>query len=50
MDALISIQFLGQSVMLFGSVLSSHSKTISAKAVSFLNLYNKRSIQKALQF
>jgi len=37
-------------VVLFGSILLSHSKTMNAKAVSFLNLYTKRSNQKALQF
>jgi len=36
--------------MLFGSILLSYSKTIIAKDVSFLNLYAKRSYQKALQF
>jgi len=35
---------------MFGSVLSSHSKTINAKVVSFLNLYTKRGNHKALQF
>jgi len=30
-----------QSVVLFGSILLSHSKTINAKVVSFLNLYTK---------
>jgi len=37
-------------VVLFGAIISSHSKTINAKLVSFLNLYTKRSHQKALQF
>jgi len=42
-------------VVLFGSTPLSHSKTIRAKVVSFpnlsfLNLYTKRSNQKALQF
>jgi len=36
--------------VLFVSILLSHSKTVSAKVVSFLNLYTKRSNQKALQF
>jgi len=39
-----------QNVVLFGSILLSHSKTINIKVVSFLNLYTKRSNQKALQF
>jgi len=37
-------------VALFGSILLNHSKTINSKAVSFLNLYAKRSNKKALQF
>jgi len=37
-------------VVLFGSNLFSHSKTINAKVVSFLNLYSNRGNQKALQF
>jgi len=37
-------------VVLFGSILLSDSKTINDKVVSFVNLYTKRSNQKALQF
>jgi len=33
-----------------GSIISSHLKTINAKLFSFLNLYTKRSHQKALKF
>jgi len=38
------------NLVLFGLILSSHSKTINDKFVSFVNLYAKRSNQKALQF
>jgi len=37
-------------VVLFGSILLSHSKTVNAKVISFPDLYTKRSNQKALQF
>jgi len=33
-------------VVLFGSILLSHSKTINAKVVSFLNLYTLNAINK----
>jgi len=36
-------------VVLFGSILLSHSKTINAKVVGFLNLFTKRSNEKTLQ-
>jgi len=39
-----------QSVVLFGSFLLNHSKMINGKIVSPLNIHNKRSNQKALQF
>jgi len=38
------------SMVLFGSILLSHSKTINAEVVSFLNLYVKHTKQKTLQF
>ena len=41
---------VSQSVVLLGSIPLSHSKTINAKVVSFLNLHTERSNQKALQF
>jgi len=37
-------------MVMFGSNISSHSKTINAKLFSLLNLYTKRSHQKALKF
>jgi len=42
MDALISIKFLGHKAWCcwkLGSILLSHSTTINAQVVSFLNLY-----------
>ena len=36
-------------MVLFDSILLSHSKMINAKVVSFLNIYTKRSYQKTLQ-
>jgi len=39
-----------KSLVLFGSILLSHSKMINAKVISFPDLYTKRSNQKALLF
>jgi len=36
-----------QSVVLFGSILLSHAKTMNAKVVTFLIPYTERSHQKA---
>jgi len=44
-------EFFGSlSVVLFGSIILSHSKTANATVVSFLNLYTKRSNQNTQQF
>jgi len=51
--ALATFQSNGNSTEnkeLFEWIFLSHSKTIHAKVASFLNLYTKRSNQKALQF
>jgi len=37
-------------MVLFGSILLSHSNTINAEVVSFLNIYTKRSHQKLYNF
>ena len=49
MDTLISI-LQSWSVVLFGSIFFKSLETLNAKVVSFLNVYYKRSNQKALQF
>ena len=47
MDTLISI-LQSWSVVLFGSIFFKSLETLNAKVVSFLNVYYKRSNQKAI--